>query len=295
VGGRFQLLDLGVGANRDFLWFNQNTGTNAAGKPIVNPAKLKWFRNKKFRQAVSCAIDRDRLVREVYGGRAQPANGFVGTENQKWNDPDIPRYGFDLTRARGLLAEIGIQDRNGDGLLKDADGNPEEILFYSNLGNPLREQAATLIAADLKKLGMKITFVAIDYRALVEKINVTFDYECALMGLGGGGSDPASQMNVLLSGEALHQWFPGQQIPSTDWEARIDSLMTTQMRTLDFAQRKKCFDEVQVILAEEQPMIYTIAPFAAGAIRPDMGNLRPAVLSPYHLTWNLEELYFKKK
>jgi ABC-type transport system substrate-binding protein len=102
-------------------------------------------------------------------------------------------------------------------------------------------------------------------------------------------------MNVLLSGEALHQWFPGQQIPSTDWEARIDSLMTTQMRTLDFAQRKKCFDEVQVILAEEQPMIYTIAPFAAGAIRPDMGNLRPAVLSPYHLTWNLEELYFKKK
>ena len=52
AGGRFQLVELGVGAERDFLWFNQNTGTNAAGKPIVNPAKLKWFRNKKFRQAV---------------------------------------------------------------------------------------------------------------------------------------------------------------------------------------------------------------------------------------------------
>ena len=42
-------------------------------------------------------------------------------------------------------------------------------------------------------------------------------------------------------------------------------------------------------------MIYTVAPFAAAAIRPDVGNLRPAVLSPYHLTWNLEELYFKKQ
>jgi peptide/nickel transport system substrate-binding protein len=134
-----------------------------------------------------------------------------------------------------------------------------------------------------------------DYRTLLERINGTFEYECALMGLGGGGADPASQLNVLRSSDELHQWFPLQQTPSTDWEARIDSLMEAQMRTLDFAQRKKCFDEVQVILAEELPMIYTVAPFTAGAIRPDVGNLRPAVLSPYHLTWNLEELYFKKK
>ena len=67
------------------------------------------------------------------------------------------------------------------------------------------------------------------------------------------------------------------------------------MRTLDYAQRKKLFDEVQVILAEEEPMIYTVAPFAAGAIRGNVGNLRPAVLSPYHLTWNLDELFFKGK
>jgi peptide/nickel transport system substrate-binding protein len=295
ASGRFQLVELGVGAQRDFLWFNQNTGTNAAGKPIVDPAKLKWFRNQKFRQAVSCAIDRDRLVREAYAGRAQPAYGFISTENQKWNNPNIPRYGLDLSRARALLAEIGMKAREGDGVLKDADGNPIEILFYSNTGNPFRERAAVLIREDLDKLGIKLVYVPIDYRALVERINGTFDYECALMGLGGGGGDPASQINVLRSSEELHQWFPAQKTPSTDWEARIDSLMDAQMRTLDYAQRKKSFDEVQVILAEEQPMIYTVAPFACATIRPGVGNLRPAVLSPYHLTWNLEELYFKKK
>ncbi len=294
AGGKFQIVELGVGAERDFLWFNQNTGTNAMGKPIVNPTRLKWFRNKKFRQAVSCAIDRDRLVREVYGGRAQPALGFISTENQKWNNPDIPHYGFDLARARALLAEMGIQDRHGGGVMEDADGNPIEILFYSNTGNPLREKAAALIQEDLKKLGVRLIYVPIAYQALVERINVTFDYECALMGLGGGGGDPASHMNVLRSSEELHQWFPLQKTPSTDWEARIDALLSAQMRTLDFAQRKKDFDEVQVILAEELPMIYTVAPFAAAAIRSDVANLRPAVLSPYYLTWNLEELYFKK-
>ena len=295
TGGRFQLIDLGVGAERDFLWFNQNTGADAAGKPIVNPAKLKWFRNKKFRQAISCAIDRDRLVREVYGGRAQPTYGFISTENQKWNNPDIPRYGFDPARARTLLAEIGIQDRNGDGLMEDAAGNPIEISLCSNLGNPLRQKAAVLIVADLKAVSIKLIYVPMDYRAVVERINATYDYECALMGLGGGGGDPASQLNVLRSSEELHQWFPLQKTPSTDWETRIDSLMDAQMRTLDFAQRKKAFDEVQVILAEELPMIYTVAPFSCAAIRSDVGNLRPAVLSPYHLTWNLGELYFKKK
>ncbi|HEY5482077.1 MAG TPA: ABC transporter substrate-binding protein, partial [Verrucomicrobiae bacterium] len=148
AGGAFQLVEMGVGAERDFLWFNQNTGTNAMGQPIVNPARLKWFRNKKFRQAFSCAIDRDRLVREVYGGHAQPASGFISTENQKWNNPDIPHYGFDPARARALLAEMGIQDRSGDGVMKDADGNPIEVLFYSNAGNPLREKAAALIQED---------------------------------------------------------------------------------------------------------------------------------------------------
>jgi peptide/nickel transport system substrate-binding protein len=295
AGARFRLLDLGVGAERDFLWFNQNTGANAAGKPIVNPAKLKWFRNTKFRQAVSCAINRDRLVREVYGGRAQAAYGFISTENLKWNNPNIPRYSHDLTRARALLAETGLQDRNTDGLLEDADGTPVEILFYSNTGNPLREKAGGLIQQDLKQIGVNLVYVPMDYRALVERINVTFDYEAALMGLGGGGSDPASQMNVLRSSEELHQWFPFQKTPSTDWEARIDALMDAQMRTLDFARRKQAFDEVQVILAEQLPMIYTVTPFAAAAIRSDVAILRPAVLSPYHLTWNLEELYFKAK
>jgi len=127
------------------------------------------------------------------------------------------------------------------------------------------------------------------------KINLTFDYEAALMGLGGGGGDPASQINVLRSSEELHQWFPFQKTPATEWEARIDALMDAQMRTLDFAQRKKDFDEVQVILAEQLPMIYTISPLAHSAIRTGVGNLRPCVLSPYRLTWNLDELYFRKK
>ena len=157
----------------------------------------------------------------------------------------------------------------------------------------MRQKAALLIQEDLKKVGIRLVYTPLDFRTLVQKINGTFDYECALMGLGGGGTDPASQMNVLRSSEDLHQWFPNQKTPSTDWEARIDHLLDAQMQTLDFAKRKKDFDEVQVILADELPMIYTTAPVASAAIRADIGNVHPSVLTPFRVTWNLEELYFK--
>jgi ABC-type transport system substrate-binding protein len=69
--------------------------------------------------------------------------------------------------------------------------------------------------------------------------------------------------------------------------------LDAQMRTLDYPQRKKDFDEVQTILAEELPMIYTTAPLCSAAVRSAVGNVRPAVLTPFRVTWNIEELYFK--
>jgi len=293
--GRFKLMELGAGAERDFLWFNQNTGTNRDGTPIVNPVKLKWFRNRKFRQAFSCAIDRERMVREVYGGRGRAAYSFLSTENPKWNNVNVPTYSFDPVRAKALLAEIGIQDRKGSGIMQDDQGNTIEILFISNVGNSAREKAASMIQEDLRKIGINLIYTPVPFEVLRNKVDRAFDYECALMGLGGGGVDPATQMNVLRSSEDLHQWFPFQASPSTDWEAHIDALMDGQMRSLDFGTRKKAFDEVQMILAEELPMIYTVSPFCYAAIRSTVGNLRPSSLTPYRLTWNIQELYFRSK
>ena len=69
--------------------------------------------------------------------------------------------------------------------------------------------------------------------------------------------------------------------------------MDEQVRTLDFSKRKKDFDEVQAILADELPLIFTVCPLSYAAVRSNVGNLRPSVLTPYRVTWNIDELYFK--
>jgi peptide/nickel transport system substrate-binding protein len=293
--GKFNLLEPGIGMETDFFWFNENTNVNPkTGQPLVDPKKLKWFRNPKFRQACAYAIDRDSIIKSIFSGRAVPNFGLVTPGNKKWYNPNTPQYAHDLDKARALLKEIGIEDRNGDGILEDADGNPIEFVFNTNIENNSRNKAAVLIQADLQKLGFKVIFQPVEFNTLVQKIDDTHDYDCILMGLAGGAADPAFHANVVKSDGFTHQWFPRQKSPSTDWEARLDYLMDAQIKTLDFAERKKDFDEVQEIIGEQQPLVFTVTPFYYAAARSDIGNLRPTALSYHRASWNAEELYFKK-
>ena len=294
--GRFQLLEPGIGLEKSFFWFNQNTNANpATGQPYVEPKKLKWFRNVKFRQACSYAIDRESIIKSIYSGHAIPEYGYETSGNKKWNNPNVAQYPHDLTKARALLQEIGIEDRKGDGSLEDADGNRIEFVLNTMTHNTAFEKTAVLIASDLEKIGFKVIVQSLELNTLLNKTEDTYDYDCVLLGLISGSADPSDGMNVIKSDGFTHQWFPREKTPSTDWEARLDYLMDAQMKTLDYAERKKDYDEVQSILAEQVPFIYTVTPFYYAAIRSDIGNIRPTSLSFYRVTWNAEELYFKSK
>jgi peptide/nickel transport system substrate-binding protein len=293
AAGKIQLLSAGPAVEKDILWFNQNTNNHPlTGRPLVNPARLKWFRSQKFRQAISLAIDRDRIIRSVYGGRAEPSQGLIGSENRKWSNANIARSAYNPAKARELLAELGMKDQNHNGILEDADGNMAEFVFSSNLGNPARVATAKLITEDLRKLGLQVDLQTLPFPLLSKNVNAG-DYECVLLGLGGGGLDPVANIHALKSDDPGCQWFPEQPKPSTEWEARINSLMDAQMSTLDFAARKKAFDEVQTILAEQLPLIPIVSPNAYTAVGRNIGNARPSALTPYRATWNVEELYRK--
>jgi peptide/nickel transport system substrate-binding protein len=294
--GKFTLLEPGVGLEMSFFWFNQNTNMNPkTGQPCVDPKKLKWFRNTKFRQAVSYAIDRDAIIKAVYSGRAVPAYGPETSADPMWRNTNIMTYPYNPDKALALLKGIGIEKRNGDDFLTDENGNKIQFVFNTNVETEARKKMAVLIQNDLKKLGMDVVFQPIEFNSLISKIDDTYDYDCILMGLmPGTASDPANSMNVFKSEGFTHEWFPRQKTPSTDWEARIDYLMDAQLTTLGYNERKKDYDEVQAILAEQQPMIFTVTPEYFAAIHSDIGNVRATPLTFYRATWNAEELYLKK-
>ncbi len=288
VAKRYQLKDLGPALEYNFLVFNQNDLT---GKNLPQlAAKQRWFSDLNFRRAVSLAIDRQGITRLVFKGRAIPLWGNVSPGNRLWVNTSLPRPARSVAQARERLKASGFSWRP-DGSLVDKQGQRVEFTIVTSATSAQRTAMATLIQADLKELGMDVRVVPLEFRALVERVVETFDYEASVQGLGGGDADPNAEMSIWLSSGANHMWRLGQKTPATPWEAEIDRLMQQQLSTLDAGKRKAMYDRVQAIVAEQLPFIFLAAPHILVAARGDLANFQPAVLDHYTL-WNADRLYF---
>ena len=285
----YHLYDLGAGFEYNFLFFNLND-LAAKGHPEI-AKKQSWFQDVRFRQAVSAAVDRDSIISLVYHGRATALWGNVTPGNKLWIDNALPHPTQSLDRARQLLKSAGFSLKS-DGTLVDAQGTPVEFSILTSSSNAQRSKMATLIQDDLSKLGMNVHVVSLEFRAMVDRLLNSYDYEAAVMGLVTGDADPTPEMNVWLSSGETHLWHPEQAKPATEWEAEIDRLMQQQMTTLDYAKRKHLYDRVQEIIAENVPVICLASPSILVGARDRVGNFRPAILDPYAL-WNVEQLYVR--
>ena len=284
-----QLADLGASLEYNFLLFNQND--LGAKKLDAISQKQKWFHDLKFRQAVSAAIDRDSIVQLVYGTRGSALWGNVGPGNKFWINNSLPHPARSLENARQLLKSAGYS-WNQSNVLLDPSGQVVEFSIITSSSNTQRMKMATLIQDDLSQLGMQVHVVPLEFRALIDRVFQSFDYDAAVMGLGGGDADPNPEMNVWTSSGTSHLWHLNETKPATDWEREVDLLMQQQMVTLDYAKRKKLYDRVQELVAQQLPFIFLATPNVLAAANPRVGNFRPAVLEPNTL-WNADELYIR--
>jgi peptide/nickel transport system substrate-binding protein len=285
----FQLYDLGPGLEYNFLFFNLNDLDRKELPQIAR--KQAWFKKQAFRQAVSVAIDRDGIVRLCYQGRATPLWGHVTPGNKLWLNTTLPQPSRSLLNARKLLATAGFSWKS-DGTLVDQDGAAVDFTIATSAGNAARAQMATIIQADLKELGIMVHLASLEFRSLLDRVLKTYDYEACILGLGSGDADPNPEMNVLLSSGGSHLWHPAQKEPSTPWEAEIDRLMAQQVSTVTYPERKRLYDRVQQLMAEELPLIYLASPDILVGAKARLGNFKPAILDHYAL-WNIEELFWR--
>jgi peptide/nickel transport system substrate-binding protein len=289
----YTMSDAGPGLEYNFLFFNLNEPGEKTSPDLAR--KMKWFRDVKFRQAISDAIDRDAIVRLVYQGRGAALWGSVTPGNHRWGNASIPHPPRSLEKARALLKEAGFAwtaAPDGEPVLVDSGAKPVEFSILTSSTNADRTKMATLVQDDLKQLGIRAQVVPTEFRSLLDRVTQTREYEACLLGLVSFDADPTAEMNVWLSSGGTHLWNPSQAHPATAWEAEIDKLMEHQLAAPRYEQRKKAFDGVQEILAENQPMIFLASPDILAGAKNSIGNFHPAVLEPYVL-WNVEQLYLK--
>jgi len=282
----YRMVDLGPGLEYNFLFFNLNSILPKDSTALAR--HQEWFKQVAFRQAISAAIDREGLIRLVFRGKATPLWTHVTPANKLWLNPAIAHPARSVEKAKELLKSAGFTWK--DDALVDSKGQAVEFTILASASNAQRTQMANLIQDDLKQLGIKVNAVPMEFRSLLDRVFQTHDYDAAILALGGGDVDPNPQMNVWLSDGTNHMWDLGESKPTTPWEKEIDSLMRKQLSTLNVKVRKRLYDRVQELVAQNLPLICLASPNILVGARNRVGNFKPSILDHYVL-WNADELY----
>ncbi|MBV9081070.1 MAG: ABC transporter substrate-binding protein [Acidobacteriaceae bacterium] len=285
---RFRLYDLGPSLQYDFVVFNLNELEPQGHSSII--AKQLWFRQLAFRQAISSAIDRDGIVRLAFRGRACPISVQVTAGNKLWLDANIPPPLHSLVRAREILKHARFSWTK-DGVLSDSGGNPVKFALMYNGRNTEQAQIATIAQQDLKELGIEVNLIPLEFHSLLDRIFTTFNYEAAIMALADDDADPNSEINVLRSNGSAHVWRLRSHVEDA-WQQEVDRLMEAQLSAVTYAERRRMFDRVQELIAENMPVIFLISPNILVGAKEEIGNFKPAILRNYTL-WNADELFFR--
>lgn len=280
---RLRLMDLGPGTRPERLWLNMNPRS-----PTLSEEKRAWFEDARFRRAISLAIDRPTIIEAVYHGYASAAAGSVSPANWMWHNEAISPLILDREEARRLLREAGFH-WDSSGTLRSGKNAPVDFTLITTVESRHRTRMAAIIQEDLAHIGIEVNVAPLDRTDLIVRITQSFDYEACLLGLTFTDTDPSAALPLWLSDGPLHFWNPSQERPATDWEARIDALMERQMNSIDAANRKKLFDEVQMILAREMPLVELVVPHALIGVSNRVGNLKPTPFWTPPL-WNSEEI-----
>ncbi len=238
------------------------------------------FVDKRVRQAISYAIDKQEIIDIVLLGLGEIATGPYKPGTWQYNG-DVKRYDYDPKKAKELLADAGWTDTDGDGII-DKDGVPFEFTIVTNQGNDLRAKSAELIQNKLADVGIKVNIRIVEWAAFLSEFIDPKDFEAIILG-----------WNILQDPDLYDVWHSSKIGPDelnhvSFKNAEVDRLLEEGRRTYDQDERKKCYDRIQEILAEEAPYVFLYIPYALPAVSSRFKGIEPA---PAGISYNFNEWY----
>jgi peptide/nickel transport system substrate-binding protein len=241
------------------------------------------FQDKRVRQALTHAINRESIVEGVLLGLGEVAHTPYKPDTF-WNNPNVKKFPYDPEKAKQLLEEAGWKDSNNDGVL-EKDGKQFEFTILTNHGNDLRKHAATIIQRDLKKVGVRVKIRVVEWAAFLKNFINKKKFEAVLLGWGIG-SEP-NQIDIWNSKKTAEHELNFVSYKNEE----VDRLLELGVSTYDMAERKKYYDEFQAILAEDQPYTFLWVAYSLPIISARFHGIDPA---PVGIRHNFDKWYVPK-
>ena len=245
--------------------------------------RLPLFQDRRVRQAITCAINKDEIVQGVLLGMGKIAHGPYkpGTWAYK---PQVSDPGYDPARAAALLKEAGFV-MGQDGILVK-DGKPLSFTIMTNQGNDQRLKCAQIIQRRLKKVGIDVKIRVMEWASFLTNFIDKGRFEAVLLG-----------WTISQDPDLYDVWHSSKTGPKElnfigFKNAEMDRLIVEGRGTFDVAKRRACYYEIQEILAREQPYTFLYVPDALPVVSSRFGGIEPA---PAGIMHNLIKWYVPKQ
>jgi peptide/nickel transport system substrate-binding protein len=212
-------------------------------------------RDRRVRQALNYALDRDEIITEITHGAAKPLSGYLTPHHFGYNPETLP-YPYDPDRARSLLAEAGYQD--GLTLVFDIPQvMPDEM---PALGRMMAEQYS--------RVGITLEIVEHQDRAAYSEMV----REKRINDAAGFDSSPRSTYRVLR--EKIHSGLRGPWWEGYENE-EVDALIEEAQATVSDSERQAIYRRIYTLVRDDAPWIFLYNPTLYWGVGPTMTDWTP--------------------
>lgn len=196
----------------------------------------------QVRQAIACAIDRERIARDVMRGYAVPTDSIFGQGH--WaRAANLPTYPFDPNKAKQLLDAAGYKDPDGDG--------PQSrfTLSFKTSTDAEANLRAQVIQQMLKQVGINVSIQSSEFGTFLDDISK------------GNFQMYSLSRNGVQDPDFLYVIFFSKNIPPEGQNRgyysnpKLDQLLVEGRSTFDREKRKEIYGEAQKILQEDLPYL----------------------------------------
>jgi ABC-type transport system substrate-binding protein len=218
--------------------------------------EMEPFDNPKVRQAVSHAINKDKLVR-LFHGMVARANGVLPPPIPGFNSK-LTGYAFDPIRARQLLEESG-----------HAGGFACKLWYEA--GNVFIGPMASAIQFDLAQVGITAQLNPVAMAPLLESIQRRRTAQCGIMGWSQDYPDPSDFLDVNFNGNRITD-EGCQNLPFYN-SPQVNKLLAEATRCDDPARRLRIYQAAEQIVVDDAAVVPLCYPYIYALRQPWLHGL----------------------
>ena len=123
--------------------------------------------DERVRRALNYAVDFGAIAKSVLLGHGSRMGSVVNAPN---GDPDVRAYPYDPDKARALLADAGLKDADGDGVLETESGEAFALKLDVPASRYLKgKEMAESVAANFRAVGVEVEVIPLEWSVFLSK------------------------------------------------------------------------------------------------------------------------------